>query len=99
MARTRTFIAVDISEEMRAGAAALQRTLAGTGAEVKWASPESMHVTLLFPGEVDDRELPAVCRAVQEVAAREPPFGLRVSGVGAFPNNRHPKILWAGITD
>ena len=36
---------------------------------------------------------------VKEVAAREPPFTLHVSGVGAFPNLRHPKILWAGITD
>ena len=52
---------------------------------MKWATPESMHVTLLFLGEVDDRELHAVCRAVKEVAASEPPFPLRVSGVGAFP--------------
>jgi 2'-5' RNA ligase len=99
MPRTRTFIAVDISEEIRANAVALQESLARTGASVKWATPESMHVTLLFLGEVDDRELPAVCRAVQDVAAREPPFALRVSGVGAFPNARHPKILWVGITE
>src|SRR5262249_43274978 len=99
MPRTRTFVAVEISEEIRANAVALQESLADTGAAVKWATPESMHITLLFLGEVDDRELPAVCRAVQDVAAREPPFALRVSGVGAFPNARHPKILWAGITE
>ena len=62
-------------------------------------TPENMHVTLLFLGEVDDRELHAVCRAVKGAAAGEPPFPLRVSGVGAFPTPRRPKILWAGITD
>ena len=99
MPRTRTFIAVEIGPEIRASAVALQDALAKTGAEVKWATPESMHITLLFLGEVDDRELPAVCRAVQQVAATEPPFLMRVSGVGAFPTPRRPKILWAGITD
>lgn len=99
MPRTRTFIAVETGPEIRAAAAALQQTLAKTGAAVKWAAPETMHVTLLFLGEVDDRELHAVCRAVQEVAATEPPFPLRVSGVGAFPTPRRPKVLWAGITE
>jgi len=99
MARTRTFIAVEISDEIRNNAVALQEALAKTGAEVKWATPDTMHVTLLFLGEVDDRELHAVCRVVQDVAATEPPFPLRVSGVGAFPTPRRPKTLWAGITD
>lgn len=99
MPRTRTFIAVDISADIRASAVALQEALARTGAEVRWVEPVSMHITLLFLGEVDDRELHAVCRAVKDVAATEPAFPLRVSGVGAFPTPRHPKILWAGITD
>lgn len=99
VSRTRVFIGVDIGEEIRGAAADLQRGLARGGAAVKWVTPESMHVTLLFLGEVGDRELHPVCRAVQEVAAAEPPFTLRVSGVGAFPNNRHPKILWAGVSE
>lgn len=99
MGRTRTFIGIDIGDAIRTNAIALQKELAKTGAEVKWVEEESMHVTLLFLGEVDDRELHAVCKAVKEAAASEPPFALRVSGVGAFPTPRRPKILWAGITD
>ena len=34
-----------------------------------------------------------------DVSGREPPFPLRVSGVGAFPTARRPKTVWAGITD
>jgi 2'-5' RNA ligase len=99
VARTRTFIAVDIGDATRASATALQKELSKGGADVKWGAPETMHVTLLFLGEVDDRELHAVCRAVKEVAAGEPPFALRVAGVGAFPTPRRPKIVWAGITE
>jgi RNA 2',3'-cyclic 3'-phosphodiesterase len=99
MPRTRTFIGIDIAEETRDDAVALQKSLAKTGAEVNWVTPESMHVTLLFLGDVDDRELHAVCRAAQQVAAREPSFTLRVSGVGAFPNARRPKVVWGGIAE
>src|SRR5215208_4100908 len=99
MPRTRTFIAVEIGDEIRANAVALQGALARAGADVRWVAPDSMHVTLLFLGEVDDRELHAVCRAVQDVAATEPRFALRVAGVGAFPNARRPKTVWAGVTD
>jgi 2'-5' RNA ligase len=99
MSRTRTFIAVELSAAIRNQVVALQQTLGRTGANVKWVEPENLHVSLVFLGEVDDRELPQVCRVVQEVAAGEPPFALRVAGVGAFPNPRHPKVVWAGITD
>ena len=98
MPRTRTFIGIDIGDGVRGNAVSLQESLAKTGADVKWVTPESMHVTLLFLGEVDDRELHSVCKAVKAVAGGEPPFTLRVSGVGAFPTPRRPKVLWAGIT-
>jgi 2'-5' RNA ligase len=97
MGRTRTFIAVDVGDEVRDKALTLQQTLSRSGADMKWVSEDGMHITLLFLGEVDDRELHSICRAVQGVAATEPRFPLRVSGVGAFPNLRRPKIAWTGI--
>jgi 2'-5' RNA ligase len=90
MGRTRTFIGVDTGDAIRASATALQKELAKLAPGVKWVTPESMHVTLLFLGEVDGRELHAVCKAVKAVAATEAPFTLRVSGLGAFPNQRRP---------
>jgi 2'-5' RNA ligase len=99
MSRTRTFIGVEISDEIRNNSLALQQTLSKTGAEVKWVSSESMHITLLFLGEVDDRDLHRVCRAVSDIAATEPTFTMRISGVGAFPTLRRPKIAWGGVVD
>lgn len=99
MARVRSFIAVETGAEVRKKAVALQQQLARTAAGVKWVAPEGMHVTLLFLGELDDRDIVPVCRAVREAAGREPPFALRVSGVGGFPTPRRPKVVWGGITD
>ncbi|MBY0457736.1 MAG: RNA 2',3'-cyclic phosphodiesterase [Gemmataceae bacterium] len=99
MSRTRTFIGIDVGGEVCGAASALQKELAKASSDVKWVTADSMHVTLLFLGDVDDRELHAVCKAAKRVVAPESPFALRVSGVGAFPNARRPKVLWAGITD
>lgn len=97
MARIRTFIAVDPGKNIRDRASALQETLARKGADVKWVEPENLHVTLLFLGEVDDRDIARVCRAVAETAARHPAFPLSVETVGCFPNPRRPRVLWAGV--
>jgi 2'-5' RNA ligase len=99
MGRTRAFIGVEVGDEVRRKAVALQQQLARTGAGVKWAAADGMHVTLLFLGELDDRDILPVCRAMTKAAAAEPPFPLRVSGVGAFPTARRPKVVWGGITD
>jgi 2'-5' RNA ligase len=97
MARVRTFIAVGLDRAVRDRVLALQEALAGTGAEVKWVEPENLHVTLLFLGEVDDRDLPPVCRVAAECAGRQAPFALSVEGAGCFGNPRRPRTLWVGL--
>jgi 2'-5' RNA ligase len=96
MSRTRTFLGVAVSDDTRRRCTTLQQELAAV-ADVKWVEPVNLHVTLLFLGELDDRDLVQVCKGATAAARREPPFELRVSGVGAFPTPRRPKVLWAGI--
>jgi 2'-5' RNA ligase len=97
MSRTRTFIAIDLGKGLRARLMSLQETLARTGTEVKWVEQENLHVTLLFLGEVDERDLPSVCRAVADAAAGQSAFALTVEKVGCFPNPRRPRTIWAGV--
>lgn len=99
MGRVRTFIGIGVSETIRANAAALQQALVRSGADVNWVAAANLHVTLVFLGDVDDRELPGICRATAAIAAGEPAFTLRVAGVGAFPTSRRPRTVWAGVTD
>jgi 2'-5' RNA ligase len=98
MARNRTFIAVDVGSKIRDRLTALQEEFAAKTADVKWVEEANLHVTLQFLGEVDDRDLIAVCRAVQKTATLHEAFVLRVAGVGCFPNLRRPRIVWAGLS-
>src|ERR1700747_574758 len=94
MARLRTFIGVDIGKAIRERAVALQEKLAQSANGVKWVEAENLHVTLLFLGEVDDREVAAVCRAVSQETANHAPFEISVEKLGCFPNPRRPHVLW-----
>ncbi len=99
MARKRTFIGFKLSDEVVTRLGELQESMAATGANVKWVTPENFHLTLFFLGDVDDRELYSLFRIAKSAAKREPAFTLGLSGVGAFPTPRRPKVIWAGIGD
>src|SRR5262249_59819144 len=97
MSRLRTFIAVDLGGAVRGRCVALQENLARAGPDVKWVEPENLHVTLLFLGEVVDRDVPAVCSAVAAVCARHGAFPVTVELVGCFPNPPRPRVVWVGV--
>ncbi len=84
---------------MRKKLQALQTALAAVGADVKWVEPGAMHITLLFLGELDDRDLAEVCKLTAKAAGAVESFRLSLAGLGAFPNLRRPKVLWAGIDE
>lgn len=97
VSRLRTFIALDLGQPIRERLTALQEQIARSGATVKWVEADNLHVTLLFLGEVDQRDVIDVCRAVAKVAEGFKPFALRVEKTGAFPNLRRPRIVWVGV--
>jgi 2'-5' RNA ligase len=98
MARARTFLALPLDAGLTAAAVALQGKLAEAADGVRWTAPAGFHLTLQFLGEVDDRELATVCRAADKACRAVPPFTLGLGGVGAFPNPRRPRTVWAGVT-
>jgi 2'-5' RNA ligase len=97
MARLRTFIAVDPGKAIRSRCVALQETLARSAERVKWEKPENIHVTLLFFGDVDERELLPVCETVSAACTERRAFTVSVESVGCFPNLERPRTIWAGI--
>jgi 2'-5' RNA ligase len=99
LTRLRTFIAVELETPIRQRLVRLQETLMRSGADVKWVEEENLHVSLLFLGEVDERDVLAVCRATEEVCRQHPVFALHVEGVGCFPNPRRPRVFWVGVSN
>lgn len=96
MSKTRTFVAVAASEDLRERAQAAIATLRSAVDNIKWVSPENLHWTLQFLGDISDSEIADVCRLVAKVASRFEPFPLTAEGIGAFPSVDRPRALWLG---
>ncbi len=93
----RCFLAIDLPESLRPGLALVQGELKKAQADVRWVPPGNIHITLKFFGNVTDAEVPAIIAAAREVAAGEKPLTLKVTGAGAFPNVRSPRVVWLGL--
>jgi 2'-5' RNA ligase len=95
----RQFLAVDLSDELRAGLGGLQRRLQAEARGWRWVRPENIHLTLRFLGEVP-AELDADCReAWRTVAAHASPFSFRLRGISSFPPRGRPRVLWVGVRE
>jgi 2'-5' RNA ligase len=93
----RAFVAVLLPDSLRALLAAKGRELRADTTGVKWVEPENLHITLLFLGEVEQRETLDICRTAQKAVATLPAFVMSIEGAGAFPNPRRPRTLWVGV--
>ena len=95
----RTFIALplppDWTEALAWTIAELRRAIPEG---VRWVDPAGIHLTLKFLGPTDPSVAPRVVdhlRAHMEAAVSP---RLALSGLGTFPNNRNPRVIWAGVS-
>ncbi len=94
----RTFIAVNIPKSYMQPIAGLLDELKATGAAVRWVKPESMHITLKFLGNIDERLVKDLGGKIAESTRDMTPIELRAKGCGAFPSIKNPRVVWLGIS-
>jgi len=97
----RLFVALEIPAAVRDNLTALIRELdnlssQGAGKPPRWVRPENLHVTLKFIGETADGTLDAIRGALAGIRVNKP-IDIRCQGLGFFPDDRRPQVLWAGM--
>ena len=92
----RLFIAINFTVKDRRRMYSAARALREAELPVKWVDPEQLHMTLKFLGEVRPERVGDVQAAVARVAAKTAPFEMVLTGAGAFPTMRRPKVVWLG---
>jgi RNA 2',3'-cyclic 3'-phosphodiesterase len=93
----RSFLAFDIENDaVTARLVAAQRLLIQTGADLKLVEPNNIHLTIRFLGEISPPLVEKVFEEMKKV--RFTPFEALIRGLGAFPDLRYPRVVWAGIT-
>ncbi len=91
----RLFTAIDLPSDILLR---LERLLSALRPEalIKWSPLDNLHVTTKFIGEWPDSKLELLHDALSSVSGRHP-FEVELRQLGWFPNERSPRVLWAGI--
>ncbi len=95
----RSFVAIEISQNIKRNLGKIISKLSGTNAEVKWVRPANMHITLKFLGSIDECDVPEICNMLKDAAVDVEPFDLEIGGLGAFPDIKKPKVVFVNIVD
>jgi len=94
----RSFIAFDMdNDQVLKRITDMQRMLTKTGADLKLVDPQNIHMTIRFLGNIAPPTVEKIFEEMKKV--RFVPFDVKIHGLGAFPNARYARVLWAGITE
>ncbi len=88
----RLFVAIDLPETTKNQVLALRQDDLPPG---RWARRAALHLTLHFIGDVPEAVARAYGRALRQVEV--PAFELLIGGVGQFPIEQRPRVIWAGV--
>lgn len=93
----RSFIAVELDSQIRDQLARIQLQLKKSGADVKWVSPDNIHLTLKFLGHAPAETLHKAGGILQENFKNVHAFEITIDRLGVFPRIERPRVIWVGI--
>jgi 2'-5' RNA ligase len=91
----RLFTAIDLPAETLLR---LERLLSALRPEalIKWSPLDNLHITTKFIGEWPESRINDLDAALAGLTARDA-FEVELRNIGWFPNERSPRVLWAGV--
>lgn len=95
----RTFIGIEIDEIVRERLTGLQRALKMSFPSLRGTNPRQIHLTLKFLGEIEERQVAGVRKALDDVAASTKIFAIDIRQPGVFPMSGAPRTVWIGVHD
>ncbi len=95
----RTFLAIELPRALLRKIEEVQGGLRSSQADVRWVTPENLHLTLKFFGNIDESQIEPIVQSMDQAVQETPPILLRAKGMGAFPNLRNPRVIWIGFDE
>jgi 2'-5' RNA ligase len=89
----RLFAAIAVPGDIAEGLIRRQQGLPGA----RWRTPEQMHITLRFAGEVPQNVAQDLDAELSRVPGK--PFDLELQGAGSFGEGEEVRAVWAGVAE
>ena len=102
----RAFLAVELSEDIRARIARVQQDLKASLARelpkavrISWVQAASIHLTIKFLGDMDEQAIEPLRETLAEALQGQHAISIPLERLGAFPSCQAPRVLWIGAAE
>ena len=102
----RAFLAVELPQDLRAKLAVVQQELkrriepmVKRNTRIFWTQPASIHLTLKFLGNIDEKIIDPLLAAVEQAIGSQKTVHVPLERLGAFPRLQTPRVLWVGPSE
>jgi 2'-5' RNA ligase len=93
----RAFVAVEVGGMSRI--LALDEELKRSHGDLKIVDADNIHMTMKFLGDIKDEDGEKALKAIRAAVKKLEPFEMVVKGVGVFPTEDDPRIIWVGVEE
>jgi len=97
MEHVRSFVAIEIPDNIRGELSSLQNRWQQSQAGIRWTKPQNIHLTLKFLGDIPVAKIDVIGGALQAMCAKTDTFHNKITRLGVFPTPKKARVLWAGV--
>jgi len=95
--KIRSFLAFELPDDIKSIVTRVSGEIRKSFLDVRWVRPESIHLTMVFMGDVQSEQIPPMGESLGSVCANHTSFTISLRPMGCFPNIRNPRVIWLGI--
>lgn len=102
----RAFLAVELSQELRAELALVQQELKQKiepelkrDTRISWVQPAKIHLTIKFLGAVNEQITDPLLGAIEQAIGSQTVVSVPLQRLGVFPRPHSPRVLWVGPSE
>jgi 2'-5' RNA ligase len=95
--KIRSFFAFELPPEIKKIVARVSQGLGQSPLDARWVKVDNIHITVVFMGNIQSDEIPAMGEGAQKLCQNYSPFDVSLNGIGCFPNKRKPRVIWLGL--
>ena len=93
----RLFIAWPLATTVEQELGGIIEQLRKHGGRVSWLGRNNIHLTARFLGDTAEKQLPELKLLIDRVAVHSSTTQLTLDKLGAFPDMKRPRVIWAGL--
>lgn len=97
MEKIRTFVAIDLDQEIRGKIAEFIRQTGLHTPDIKWVKSENIHLTIKFLGNIFAKDHDKLYKGLEMALKDAEKLTLLVKGTGVFPNMKSARVFWLGV--